>query len=100
MKNHGELAEQAAKNLADSLNSFGNGPEIEIFVETMLKEHRTLQQSSFKAILRLIQRWAELESSGRYDGRNEFTVKTCRKLIETLEKEDVIFDGRIGVPFI
>lgn len=57
-KTKSDKAAEAASLLADALNSYGNSPEIEVFCEAVLKQHRTLQQSIFKCMLTMISRWA------------------------------------------
>ena len=55
----------------------------EEFVETVLREHRTLQQNVFEAFLHLCKAWAALPEN-RYDARNEYTVQRSREIMELL----------------
>ena len=67
-----------AASLADAVNTLGR-EDID-FATEMRKQHRTLQQASFKVILTMIAQWSEEEY---FDGRNEFTVKACREIVKT-----------------
>ena len=51
------------------------------FVETIMREHRTLQQNVFEAFLHLCGAWAKLDEN-QYDARNEYTVLTAKKIME------------------
>jgi hypothetical protein len=46
-----------------------------------------LQQSVFEAITVLIKQWADDAKTGRYDLRNEHTVKTAEKIAEAFKDE-------------
>jgi hypothetical protein len=90
-----EKGEQVAKDLSNALNSMSYDKEvIRGFVDKLTSEHRTLQQSSMRAISSLIMRWAEMEEKGYYDLRNEATVKFCKRVKEVMEAEN------ISLPFI
>ena len=101
-RTHKQKAIDAANDLADAMNSFSNEEDIEAFVTAVHLQHRTLQQSMFKAVLALLVSWAELEGPGRYDGRNEFTILTAKKIIDFLKSEGVVNKNgtRFYVPFI
>lgn len=92
-------ARQAARDLSAALNCFGNEDVIAAFVDEVLRDHRTLQQSTFKTVLALISAWGNLPETA-YDGRNEFTVMTCKKILKLLQEDYTIIDGRPCVPFI
>lgn len=85
-----EAAEKAVKELSSFVNSMGRSPKF--FVKSVLTEHRTLQQSMFNVFLACVEEWSKLPE-GHYDSRNEFTVKTSKKIMEAL-------DGNIHAPFI
>jgi hypothetical protein len=76
---------QKAKEIVSHLSQFVNSVSTRpgYFVKHMLREHRTLQQSMFNIFMACINAWADLPE-GRYDLRNEFTVKQCRKIVEAL----------------
>jgi len=76
---------EAAKALANFVN--GMGHNIEDFVEQLtLREHRTLQQCAMAIFLGCIESWADKED-GRFDLRNEDTVKISRIIKERLLEE-------------
>ena len=78
-----EKGSEVAKQVADLLNYFGNEDAVEGFVTQMTCfTHRTLQQSVMGLICKLLEAWAEMDSSGVYDLRNEATVKLATKLQE------------------
>jgi len=83
-----EEAKVMVKKLIDFVNYFCF-PKKE-FAEALMREHRTLQQSTFDLFLTCIAEWAKQE---HYDLRNEATVLTCRKIVELL-------DGATSVPCI
>ena len=51
------------------------------FTQGILKQHRTLQQSIFKAMAQVIEAWSKLDEN-HYDARNEQTVKTCKEIVK------------------
>jgi hypothetical protein len=51
------------------------------FTNGILKQHRTLQQSIFKAMAQVIEAWSKLDEN-HYDARNEQTVKTCKEIVK------------------
>jgi len=76
---------KAAKELANFVN--GMGHSVEDFVEQLtLREHRTLQQQAMALFLGCIEAWADKED-GRFDLRNEDTVKICRKIKARLDED-------------
>lgn len=83
---------EESKKLADHFSNFVNtmARHPEYFAECVVSEHRTLQQSMFNVFMACIKKWSEQE---HFDMRNEFTVKTSKKIMETL-------DGNIHAPFI
>ena len=69
------------------------GFDVDIFADELLRQHRTLQQTAFGALLATVRRWASLAPS-HYDARNEFTVGQSRKIVEALGQYN------LRVPFI
>jgi ribosome-binding protein aMBF1 (putative translation factor) len=59
------------------------------FADSIMREHRTLQQLFFQWIAQLIRQYSELEY-GWYDARNEDTVNLCKKIMEKF-KDDMYF---------
>jgi len=78
---------KVALDLTNALNSMTFDKEvIKGFVSGMTQKHRTIQQSSMRAIYALIQQWAKMGEDGQYDLRNEGTVKFCQEIVEKCEK--------------
>jgi hypothetical protein len=76
-----ERAREAARNLSDAVNEMSF--DVEAFADELLRQHRTLQQNAFGAFLATVKAWAGL-SDNRFDLRNEYTVESSRKIVETL----------------
>ena len=68
---------KALSTLTDSLNSFSWNPET--FAKAVQFEHRTLQQSLMRTMVKVIRAMAEFP----YDGRNEASVKLCKEIVES-----------------
>lgn len=68
----------------------GMGHNNKAFVDAVMQEHRTLQQSMFEVMLACMDAWAKTE---HYDARNEFTVQKSRKIM-------ALFPGGPRAPFI
>jgi hypothetical protein len=77
-------SDQAARDLAETIGNFLNGAlsrDRKDFVAAMSHQHRTLQQAFTGLCLAWLNHLANLkEGSGEYDGRNEASVKTARKI--------------------
>lgn len=86
-----------AKEMAEKMAKFANNVtfnrDIPYFVEAMGREHRTLQQSFSGLCFAWIQHLASLEEN-QYDARNEASVKTAKKIMEHIDKYDIM------LPFI
>lgn len=83
-----EKARAAARVLSDWVNDMGH--KNEVFVQSVMLEHRTLQQQMFGAMLACIAEWAKTE---QYDARNAFTILKCREIMS-------LFPGGTKVPLI
>lgn len=77
-KRLGRDAEAAANYMENFINNMGC-PMTE-FVEKMIYKHRTLQQSFTKLCMKWIEKVASDEYT--YDGRNEGSHKTCKRLLD------------------
>lgn len=79
--------ENRGKELANQLTNFVNNYNCkhEDFIDSFIREHRTLQQSSFRLILMLIEKMASDEY--QTDGRNEQSKKIAKKLIDGFKNE-------------
>lgn len=81
--NGAQMGVYAATELLDMLN---RGMNINTLIETVLTDHRTLQQMYFNIVLQSIEDFANVQS---YDGRNRAAVETARKL-QAFMKENYI----------
>ena len=87
-----EAGQNAANDLTKALNSMSYEKEVtEGFVTALTNTHRSLQQSTMRSIFSLLMRWAEDEEVGKFDARNEATVKFCSKIKKLAEGENVHF---------
>lgn len=79
---HKREGEEAAKKLADDLGNFVNrfGSFDKEFIAAWKREHRTLQQSSMRLILKLIEDVAEDDYT--FDARNEASHKVAKDLLK------------------
>jgi len=69
------------KVISNMLNSYG-GERITEFVDTLMHDHRTLQQSFMRLIIIIIGTWSETK---HYDDRNKATIRLARKLNEIIK---------------
>ena len=70
----------SGEELAGAVTDFVNGfnPDQKAFIDRMLSEHPTLQQSSMRLIFELIKAMAKQ----RYkDARNERAVEVCKHIV-------------------
>ena len=67
--------------VSDMLNGFGN-EKMNDFVNALMKDHRTLQQSFMRLMIGIINAWNKTEY---YDERNEATIKLANKLSEAIK---------------
>lgn len=71
---------EIARELANYVNNMNH--DYANFVETITREHPTLQQSSFGLMIKCIRAWAEMYDKKQYDMRNEDTCKLCHDIVE------------------
>jgi len=76
---------ELAVALTDYVNTFSTGERSKEFIEGFNRQHRTLQQSSFRMILELIENMASEDF--RTDGRNEQSKKVAKMLLKGFEVE-------------
>lgn len=93
-----ERSREAAQRLGNAVNDtlFDND---EFAKQITRHEHRTLQQSMFRAFAATIMEWATINA---YDLRNEATVKYCEKIAAAL-KDDLYATKagpRLPIPYI
>ena len=80
------------KELANTVSRFVNvfTPDTKEFIEAVLKDHPTLQQSTIRLCFELISAMAKQD---RVDDRNEKSVSTCRRIVNLCGSE-------MGLPYI
>ena len=78
-------SEELQKETENFLNSMCNTENEVKFIELMSRAHRTLQQSYTRFVMRWIGKMAMTEY---FDGRNEASVKLCKKIINAVKDED------------
>jgi hypothetical protein len=67
---------QLAEDLGNYVNNYGRDEKD--FIEGFMRQHRTLQQSSFRVIMKLVE--AIASDDYQFDGRNEATHELAKKL--------------------
>jgi len=87
MTDHNLTAEKEAVDAAVSISRFVNrmGFDADMFIRSMSREHRTLQQSFTRICLAWLWHLSQLED-GYYDLRNEASVKTAKELMKGKDK--------------
>lgn len=84
-----EKAQQAVTNLTDFLNVSGY-QEMNYFANYMMREHRELQNDTFKLFLKTIEQWSNLNDTQLYDERNKFAVHASKELNNTMEEYNTV----------
>ena len=79
---------KTGKDMMGELSNFVNnmGHDSEGFVNQFTREHRTLQQSTIRLMLKTVEAMAETKN---YDGRNEGSVEVCNQLVNGFRKERI-----------
>ena len=80
------MAKNPDKELAESILNAVNtySYDNKEFVDTIMRGHRTLQQSTFELFLAVIKAWSEL-SENYYDDRNSYTVNRSKEIMKLLD---------------
>ena len=88
---------EVAQALGKLVNIMGGNKAAEDgFIDELTnREHRTLQQSAGGLMFKTIKAWADQYEKDMYDGRNEFLVKICAKIVA--ENPDLF---KYGMPMI
>lgn len=73
----------AAKALLDYINKMGH--DNNAFVETIARDHRTLQQGFTALCFEWIRRCAKKEKEQDFDLRNEYSVQKCAEIVNNVE---------------
>ena len=82
-----------AKAFSRFINSYSC--DIDGVVEALAIEHRTLQQGITRFAVAWLEKMAEHHDIGRFDGRNEASVKLGKEFVE-----NVSYESRKGLPLI
>lgn len=75
------MESRLATDIMDAVNTIGF--DSTKFAELMCRQHRTLQQSAFRAFLAWTRELAAMEN---YDARNEASVLLARELVKTMDE--------------
>ena len=88
---------EVARSLGKLVNIMGGNKAAEDgFIDELTnREHRTLQQSSFGLMLKVMEKWSQDYENDKFDGRNEFALKKCKDIVE--QNPDLF---EFGVPLI
>lgn len=86
-----------AKEFAEIFSRFINNFSVDIdgVVEKLSRDHRTLQQGITRFCVAWLEKMAEHHESGRYDLRNEASVKLGKEFVD-----NVSYESRKGIPFV
>jgi hypothetical protein len=87
-----EQAKETARMLSKMVNVMCNQEAIDAFCDEVMRDHRTLQQSTFRVFLKLCGMWKQQGEKGWYDLRNEATIEGATKIVEATKN--------IAIPFI
>lgn len=82
--------EELAETITDFVNNFGC--DHEAFIKALFNDHRTLQQSTIRLFLQVIEAAAKEEY--RTDLRNEGAKKTCQEIMEAFKNLHKEKDGK------
>ena len=83
-----DKGKKVASDLTKALNTMTYEKEVTRgFVDEIIQSHRTIQQSTMRAISSLIMRWAD----SSHDARNQSTVEFCQKIKKMIEDENIYF---------
>jgi len=76
-----------AKQFSDFVNSFSNDDIQFVAVDQMTREHRTIQQNMMKFFMKFVDEMAKQADEGRYDLRNEASVKLAQHIRDNTPPE-------------
>lgn len=80
-----DLIKVTAEGVSRIVNA-GCNPDIEEFVELMLRDHRTLLQSKMGLCLKFIEGLNAQYKEGYYDLRNEHACKIAKRICDSVDK--------------
>lgn len=93
--------EELAEAITDFVNNYG--ADKQAFIQALFREHRTLQQSTIRLFLEVIE--AAARKDYQYDGRNEATKFVCQDIVEGFvklkeENDNLKFNGMLPSRFL
>jgi hypothetical protein len=93
------MSNLTGKELANELTNFVNNYNCnhDEFINAFCSEHRTLQQSSFRLFLMLMDKMASNEYGRNADARNEGTHKLAKKLMDGFKKSIIEDEIELGM---
>jgi len=77
-----EIAKKIAGELTDAANRMDFDPKA--FADAVRREHRSIQQSVFTAVVALLDGWAQDADNHNFDLRNEDTVRAAQRLMNAV----------------
>lgn len=77
-----EIAQKIADDFTHAANRMDFDPKA--FGEAIRREHRSIQQAVFTAVVALLDGWAQDADSLNFDLRNEDTVKACQRIMNAV----------------
>lgn len=84
------MSRKTGNEVAEGFSDFVNSSfprEREEFAETIAFDHRTLQEDSFLTFLKCIEHWSNAYDNGNYDGRNEYTCRASKVMLDALKEK-------------
>lgn len=91
-----QKGEQLAKDMANFVNNFNC--DSDAFITAFRQQHRTLQQSSMRLMLELIEKIANEEDLNRFtDDRNKQTYVVAKKLVAGFKTQVIKEQLEMGV---
>jgi len=84
---------ELAQAMAKTFNTYNYKETTRDFVDEVTNQHRTLQQATFRALLKVVEKFAENHRAGQFDGRNEAACQLADKIYEA-------FGDDFHMPFI
>jgi hypothetical protein len=81
-----EFSKQVAADFATDLNRRDFDPAA--FAWAIRREHRTIQQTTFKVLVELLHQWSQDYDNNNYDLRNEDAVKGSARIMNTVGGKD------------
>lgn len=86
---------QLADAMTDYVNTFSMRERSKEFIEGFCRQHRTLQQSSFRMMLELIEHMAS--DNYQTDGRNEDSKIMAKKLLDGHRK--IVYEQELAMGY-